>query len=246
MSNGGIMSYYLACNLPNRITAIASVTGSMLNAWYSCTPSPTRPFPVMEIHGTADGTVPYNGNTTFRHIDSVIKKWRVFNNCIPSPVTFSVTDIVTSDNSTAVNYRYTGGTGGSSVELFKVTNGSHSWPGALPVISNTNQDFNASVEIWRFFRQYKLNHFIINAGLSSNTSQNDNLVIYPDPANEVVNIRFTDEVLPSSVEVVDLSGKTIRKLSFSNSIQVADLNPGIYFLKIKRPDSEVNRKFVKN
>ena len=28
LSNGGFMSYYLACNLPNKIAAIASVAGS--------------------------------------------------------------------------------------------------------------------------------------------------------------------------------------------------------------------------
>ena len=61
MSNGGFMSYRLACELSNRIAAIASVTGAMtINTPSTC--SPEHPMPVMEIHGTADSTVPYNGN----------------------------------------------------------------------------------------------------------------------------------------------------------------------------------------
>ncbi|HPI09028.1 MAG TPA: PHB depolymerase family esterase, partial [Saprospiraceae bacterium] len=57
MSNGGFMSYSLACELNERIAAIASVTGSMAPIKLaSC--NPQRPVPVMEIHGTADGVVP--------------------------------------------------------------------------------------------------------------------------------------------------------------------------------------------
>ena len=61
MSNGGFMSYKLACE-SNRFAAIASVTGSMTGQMQNnC--SPIKPIPVMEIHGTADPTVPYNGQS---------------------------------------------------------------------------------------------------------------------------------------------------------------------------------------
>ncbi len=128
MSNGGIMSYYLACNLPNRFAAIASVTGSMINPWFTC--APNRPFPIMEIHGTNDATVPYNGDATFANIDTVIKKWSVHNNCNPTSTIYNVPDINTTDGATAINYKYTGGTNGAEVELYKVINGAHTWPGA--------------------------------------------------------------------------------------------------------------------
>ena len=48
MSNGGFMSYSLACFLNNRMAAIASVTGTMTTAnFMSCIP--TRPVPVMQM-----------------------------------------------------------------------------------------------------------------------------------------------------------------------------------------------------
>ena len=77
MSNGGFMSYQLACELSDRIAAIASVTGSMNMGWFnSC--NPNHPMPIMEIHGTADGNVPY------ATIPSIMDFWanfyqRIFN-----------------------------------------------------------------------------------------------------------------------------------------------------------------------
>ena len=62
MSNGGFMSYQLACELSDRIAAIASVTGSMNIGWFnSC--NPNHPIPVMEIHGDSDLTVSYNASS---------------------------------------------------------------------------------------------------------------------------------------------------------------------------------------
>ncbi len=246
MSNGGIMSYYLACNLPNRIAAIASVTGDMLNAWFASNPSP-RAFPIMEIHGTADATVPYAGDATFAPIDSVIKKWRVYNNCNPTAITYSVPNINMSDGSTAVNYKYTGGTNGSSVELYKVFGGSHSWPGAYPFITNTNEDFSASVEIWRFFRKYKLNQFIPNVGINELKNNGTDLNVYPNPANEFLNVFYTGTSV-AVIEIKNSLGQLVHQLSTNDKqsfINIQHLNSGIYFLSIKTDTGIVSKKFVK-
>ncbi|MDX2172612.1 MAG: T9SS type A sorting domain-containing protein [Bacteroidota bacterium] len=245
MSNGGIMSYYLACNLPNRIAAIASVTGDMLNTWFTCAPS--RAFPIMEIHGTLDGTVPYNGDATFAPIDSVVKKWRIHNNCSVSPITFSVPNISMTDNSTAVNYKYIGGTNGSSVELYKVTGGSHSWPGALPVILNTNQDFKASVEIWRFFRQYKLNQFIPNVGIINNLNKDNSVLIFPNPASSFILIK--SEITTIDFEILNDLGQKIyvdfNKNETSTTIDIRKLPEGIYFLKVNANHNLVSKRIIK-
>ncbi len=240
MSNGGIMSYYLACNLPNRIAAIASVTGSMLKTWFSCAPS--RPFPIMEIHGTADGTVNYLGDATFAPIDSVVKKWSSHNNCNPAPTTFSVPNISLTDNSTALHYVYSGGTSGSSVELYKVIGGGHSWPGAFAFLANTNQDFSASVEIWRFFRKYKLGQFVPNVGLSENTLS-QNIKLFPNPVTEKL---FIEGLTEANVKVINLVGEMIIQKNNANSIDVSSLNSGIYFLQITSGNTQSVIKFIKN
>lgn len=154
MSNGGFMSYTLACELNDRIAAIASVTGSMTAANLAAC-QPARPVPVMEIHGTADNVVPYNGANTLVSIPTLVAAWVAFNHTNPTPVVTPVPNTSTTDGATAEHYLYGGGDNGSTVEHYKIIGGGHTWPGAFP-IGVTNQDFSASREIWRFFSQYRL------------------------------------------------------------------------------------------
>lgn len=246
MSNGGIMSYYLACNLPNRITAIASVTGSMLNSWYTSVPIPARAFPVMEIHGTNDPTVLYNGDATFAPIDSVVRKWRKYNNCSPTAITYSVPDIYPADNCTAVNYLYANGTNGSTVELYKINGGGHTWPGAPVFSSGTNQDFKASVEIWRFFRKYKLNQFITNVGISQANEGKRPLNIFPNPVKNTLTIQNGNENAIFETEISDLTGKIVKKETSNGIVTISDLTDGVYFLKIKTNGFLTYSKFIKS
>ncbi|MCW3078557.1 MAG: hypothetical protein JWO32_3166, partial [Bacteroidetes bacterium] len=243
MSNGGIMSYYLACNLSNRIAAIASVTGDMLNVWSSCTPPSGRPFPVMEIHGTNDGTVFYNGDGTFAPIDSVVKKWRKYNNCIPTAGITNVPDVNTTDGCTAVNYKYSGGTNGATVELYKINGGSHSWPGAFPVIGNTNEDFNASAEIWRFFRKYKLNQLMANVGFSEKEKDSETLKLYPNPASQIINFSPLKENKTFHAEFYDVTGKLIKKEVTQGAIVISDLKDGVYFITLINEATTQHFKF---
>ena len=160
-SNGGFMSYTLACELSDKIAAIASVTGSMItNQQNLCNPS--RPIPVMQIHGTLDLTVPYFGNADIEPIEEVISHWVSFNNCDSNPIYSLVPDIITTDLCYAEHYKYLNGDNGSSVEFYKVINGGHTWPGAyVPFFgNNTNQDFKASEKIWEFFSKYDINGLI--------------------------------------------------------------------------------------
>ena len=60
------------------------------------------------------------------------------------------------------HYIYSGGSNNSSVELYKIINGGHTWPGAyIPFAGiNTNQDFSASEKIWQFFSKYDINGLV--------------------------------------------------------------------------------------
>tara|TARA_B100000963_G_scaffold245456_1_gene214902 strand:+ start:3089 stop:4114 length:1026 start_codon:yes stop_codon:yes gene_type:complete len=160
-SNGGFMSYTLACELSEKIAAIASVNGSMItNQQNLC--NPNRSVPVMQIHGTLDLTVPYFGNTDIEPIEEVISHWISFNNCDSNPIYSLVPDIITTDLCYAEHYKYLNGNNGSSVEFYKVIYGGHTWPGAyVPLFgNNTNQDFKASEKIWEFFSKYDINGLV--------------------------------------------------------------------------------------
>ena len=172
MSNGGFMSYTLACELSDKIAAIASVTGSMFNnqnLLCNC----NHPMPVMQIHGTLDFVVPYNGNIEIESVDNVISYWVSFNQCDETPIYNDVPDINLIDLCQAEHYVYENGINGSTVELYKVIGGGHTWPGAgIPIAgSNTNQDFNATEKIWDFFSKYDLNGLINTTNLIESNSE---------------------------------------------------------------------------
>lgn len=159
MSNGGFMSYDLACFMSTRFAAVASVTGSMVSSRLnSC--QPERAVPVMQIHGTNDATVSYNGggSTGSVGIEALVQFWATRNNCDPIPTITQVPNTNTTDMSTAEHQVYSGGIQNHEVEFFKVNSGGHTWPGSAFNIPGlvTNQDFKATTEIWRFFSQYEI------------------------------------------------------------------------------------------
>ena len=138
------MSYYLACAMNDKISAIASVTGAMTQYTQTIC-NPVHPTPIMEIHGTADPTVPFND------IISGLDYWKNYNNCNFIADTTVIPDLVLGDWSTVEHIVYNNGDNGVTTELFKVNNGGHTWPGSNFSIGVTNYDINASVEIWKFF-----------------------------------------------------------------------------------------------
>jgi len=182
MSNGGAMSYRLACDMSDKIAAIASVTGAMTTYQHlSC--SPVHPTPVMEIHGTNDLIVPFSS------MIPGLDYWRNYNNCNVLADTVIIPDIVLTDFSTVEHIVYNNGDNGVTTELFKVINGEHSWPGSIFPSGVTNYDINASVEIWKFFSRYDINGLI-------NTSTS----IYEEPSSK-----------GELIKIVDIFGREVPK-----------------------------------
>lgn len=243
MSNGGYMSHTLACELSNRITAIASVTGSIFNTQYGPNCHPMRPVPVMQIHGTNDATVPYIGSTTSMPIDTIVKYWVTKNNCNPIATFSNVPNTSLADGCTAEHYIYSGGTGGSSVELYKIINGGHTWPGFPFGGVGTNLDINASKEIWRFFNKYTMPML---TSIDENKALANSLKLYPNPVNTILYFNLENEI-SESIEVTDVLGKVVlSENTQTNSISIENLNSGIYFLAVKTQSGAVAKvKFIK-
>ena len=152
MSNGGYMSFLLACQISSKIAAIASVTGSMtLSTYDEC--NPDHPTPVLQIHGTTDGTVPYEGGAGWSEsIPDVLDYWINHNNCDTEAIVTPFEDIDSSDGSTAEHYLWNSGDNNVTTEHIKVTGGGHDWPGAWG-----NMDISASIEVWKFFMRFDIN-----------------------------------------------------------------------------------------
>ena len=150
MSNGGFMSYHLACNLSSKIAAIASVTGSMsIQTYDDCNPS--HPTPVLQIHGTLDGTVPLEGNSALgmESIYDVIEYWRSYNSCDIDPV-IRIEDFFELGYSLE-HQTYLNCLNSVQVELYIIDGMWHTWP--------KEDDFgiSASKVIWDFINTYDIN-----------------------------------------------------------------------------------------
>ena len=228
MSNGGFMSFLLACQLSEKITAVASVTGSMTPDTYDAC-NAQQPTPILQIHGTGDSNVLYNGDTWTRSIEDVISYWVNYNNCETSPTTTALTDINRLDGSTVEHIIYSGGDNGVTTEHMKIIGGGHTWPSSAITLPGTNQDINASMEIWHFFSK-----FDINGILSVPEFDNIQVNIYPNPTNSKINLslNFSREL---NYELFSSLGKLliIGTIKTNNQeIDLSNLSPNIYYLKL--------------
>lgn len=157
MSNGAMMALRLGCQT-DTFAAIAPVAGTLLS---DC--SGARPTSVLQIHGTADDRVPYNGgpgkaftaNGTARvdgpSVESVNATWRSIDAC-GGPNSTTAGDVTN---------QIAGCPDGRTVELISVAGAGHQWPGGEPSplveklggIPAPSTALNATDTIWQFFTQ---------------------------------------------------------------------------------------------
>lgn len=154
MSNGGILSHRLACELSDRIAAIAPVAGT--NMTDVCTPS--SPVSVLQIHGSEDGHVPYEGGegcglagVPFTSVPDTMEGWATRMGCDAE----AAAGQVIGDGAC----RAWSGCEDAKVELCVIEGGGHSWPGGVqrsgvidcPSDGIQSTTFDASRVIWDFF-----------------------------------------------------------------------------------------------
>jgi len=150
MSNGGILSHRLGCEAADLFAAIAPVSGTL--NFSPCNPS--QPISVIEFHGTADQHIPYDGgfgpkslvNMNFASVRYSIEFWTSVNECHSQPQTNSFEDIQ--------HEIWKGCANSTSVELYTIIGGGHSWPGGQGGWAGSDQPtatISASQLIWNFF-----------------------------------------------------------------------------------------------
>ena len=228
MSNGGFMSFLLACQLSEKIAAVASVTGSMTQDTFDdC--NAQLPTPVLQIHGTEDDVVLYNENNLSLPIPDVISYWVDHNNCETTPTTTTLPDVDVSDGSTIEYSVYEDGDNGITTEHMKVIGGGHTWPGSILNSAGTNQDIDASMEIWLFFSRYD-----INGLLSTDDYENRHVSIYPNPTQSKINLslNYSKEVHYKLFSPLGKQLMTGTIASGNEEIDISHLPSNVYFLKV--------------
>ena len=156
-SNGGGMSFVLACQLSERIAAIGSVAGAYLLPWSAC--QPARPVPTIVFHGTADPIVPYLGGPSrsfdlpFPSIPEWVEALARQQGCSGVPQAIPAEGKVSG-------VQYTGCDAGAEVVFYTIADGGHAWPGGKPlpkfIVGHTSADINATRTMWAFFQRHRL------------------------------------------------------------------------------------------
>ena len=128
-SNGGFMSYRMAHDHSDTIAAIASLAGADQSEGR---PTPDDPVHVLQIHGTADTVISYEGGV-FRGgaphpgARESVEAWAAHNGCATTGVDTGTFDLDGGlDGAETVVTRYASGCRpGGSAELWTITDGSH-------------------------------------------------------------------------------------------------------------------------
>ncbi len=166
ISNGGQMSYRLACEKSEIIRAIAPVVASMATS-LKCIPN--SPVSVVVVNGTEDPLVPYDGGEiralrrglgSVHPTPRVLQFWAAHNGCDRNADAESLAENDPDDGTRILRYQYQNCAGDSQVILYEVIGGGHTWPGAnqyLPqfLIGRLSTEMQASEVIVEFFEEFR-------------------------------------------------------------------------------------------
>lgn len=130
ISNGEFMAHRLACDHADEMAAIVSIVGATFLDPKMCNPS--EPVSVLEIHGTADHTVPYDGGQLepghpFPGSEQTVADWAALDGCagVRTPTGEHLDLEQALSGSETVVSGFEGCPAGTAVELWTVVGGSH-------------------------------------------------------------------------------------------------------------------------
>jgi polyhydroxybutyrate depolymerase len=149
MSNGGFMSYRLACEAADLFAAAAPVAGKI--GVPNCNPS--RAIPLIAFHGTADTLVSYDTGALSvdgRNVPDTVQHFAELDGCKKGP------DQV-YQNGTVTCQGWSECAGGVNVELCTAEGEGHCWPGqSVCPFGAATTDVDASRRLADFFERFTL------------------------------------------------------------------------------------------
>jgi len=241
MSNGGEMCYMLACQANDTFKAVAPVAGMILqDILDDCQDS--TPIPIFEIHGSQDNVTPISGDPNnddgwgaYPSIPFTINYFSEKNEC-STLQTETLPDIDPSDGSYVISEKHLNGINNNEVWYYEIIGGGHDWPGAWG-----NMDINAGEEAWLFFQKY-IDDILKS---SSYSFLNKNIHIFPNPTNGLIHVKSNNLFDILEISLVNVLGTTIEINPFNESIDLSDINTGIYFLSVKTSKGMITKKIVR-
>jgi polyhydroxybutyrate depolymerase len=220
-SMGGIMSHHLACKINDRIAAIGPMAGTMSTIdIQTCVPAYKTP--VIHLHGTADGTVPYDSGAlpSLSLVPETMDFWRNVHGCAATADSTRIPDI-SADGYTVDRFVYNTCNPLGSVELWRINGADHIY------LYQPVNDITEAVEIWKFFNKWQHPN---PASVSINELvKGKSFTIFPNPSLGQFTIQLNQN---SPLFLMDLKGNILEKLEMNTGLNKIDLTiaPGIYLL----------------
>jgi polyhydroxybutyrate depolymerase len=144
ISRGAEFTFALACDLSERIAAIASIVGRITPTYFSnC--NPTRPVAVLTVNGTYDGNIPYSS------VQPTLNIWIELNQTSTIP---EIDTLSENNNGRWIeHFLYPDGEKGTVVEHFKMIRGGHN---IVPYFDGS-YEIDIFEETWKFVSRYDIN-----------------------------------------------------------------------------------------
>jgi polyhydroxybutyrate depolymerase len=213
-SAGGYMSFKLACESPNCFAAIASVAGTInTGAVGACAPQHTPG--ILQIHGTSDAIVSYNGSIfSGLGVPAVLGLWTGLLDCVTPAVITPITSSVEQQVFAPCD-------GNAQVAHYRISGGGHVWPlGAV---------FSATNVIWEFFQDFSCG--AISTGMP--TPADETLRVWPNPVVGAAQVDGLEGAV--SFELLDALGRIVLSGMLQTSqhmLDMQELGTGTYLLRL--------------
>ena len=172
VSNGGLMSHRLGCDLADRIAAIAPVIASMASA-YTDACAPARPISMLAIQGTLDPFMTFEGGDSSHDarpnlgdggpilgVIETAEYWARLMMCEETPTITALEPLDPSDPTRVERRLWDMCAQSAIIDYYIVEGMGHTWPprqSAVPRISGpASSQLDATALIWAFFQDKRL------------------------------------------------------------------------------------------
>jgi poly(3-hydroxybutyrate) depolymerase len=205
-SMGGMMTYYAATRIADKIAAFAPVSGYLMQGPNT---NSSRPIPIIHVHGTTDDVVGFSG------VQRCMDAWIARNNC---PTTAVVTQPYPVGKNSSNGTKYYWGPGTDSVEIVLLSlRGVGHWH------SLDANGVHTSQEIWNFCKKFSLGYGVpkFDVAMVNDADPKQIMVNFSLPIKEADNYEgFTVKVDGQVVEIdnIVLANSTYLAINLTEGI----------------------------
>jgi len=220
ISMGSIMTYKAIRHLDDRIAAVSCHIGTMSTEEISGY-SPNNPVPVQHIHGTADGTVPYDGTAlpSLSLVPQTIDKLKTINGWNGDSTITNIPDSK-ADGITIEKIVYNTTT---PLELWKMNGGDHIY--LFPSVNDTAGVFVS----WYWFNQFTHPN-PVTASVNELENNNQKIEFYPNPASGKLFIKKFHTL--KGVRIYNMNGQAVFNEIISDEfLDISSIKTGIYIIE---------------